>query len=126
MIKSRNKVCILCGRDNEPHFSKKRCKSCASKSYSKPERTAIKKKPKEATGEREVFLKIWKERPHVCTNCQDPLGNEPLAHFFAHILSKKRRPDLKLDPNNIMILCSDCHYAYDFRSKEEFEKRKKL
>lgn len=30
------KVCVECGKDTEPWFSKKRCRSCAQKSYGKP------------------------------------------------------------------------------------------
>lgn len=35
MIQPKNKKCIECGREDQPHFSKKRCKSCAQKSYAK-------------------------------------------------------------------------------------------
>ena len=33
MIPRKNKKCIECGREDQPHFSKKRCKSCAMRSY---------------------------------------------------------------------------------------------
>ena len=97
----------------------------------KPEKKP--KKPKQGlnkkrgpTGEREVFLDIWKDRPHFCTNCQDFLGHEPLAHFFSHIISKKREPRLRLEPTNIRLLCNDCHYAFDFQGIEAFNKRTKI
>ena len=34
MIKPKNKKCVECGREDQPWFSKKRCKSCAQKAYS--------------------------------------------------------------------------------------------
>ena len=46
----------------------------------------MKKKP---TGERELFFKIWKERPHVCTACNKRLYGEPRVHSFSHILVHK-------------------------------------
>lgn len=79
---------------------------------------------KKQTGEREVFLAIWAIRPHICTNCWDKLGDEPLAHFFSHIKPKSTHPHLRLVPSNIQLLCFDCHYAHDFIGKEAFLKRK--
>lgn len=43
-------------------------------------------------------------------------------YFFDHIISKGARPDLKLDPDNIQLLCVDCHTAkhhnpYIFRQR---------
>ena len=44
-------------------------------------------KPK-ATGEREMFLEIWEEREHFCTNCGVYLGEVPHAFMFAHVEAK--------------------------------------
>lgn len=85
-------------------------------------RSPIKKKYK-ATGEAEMFKEIWEERPHVCTNCKVPLGNEAKTWFFAHIHSKKQYPELRLIPANIRLLCFECHQQYDQGTKESFEKR---
>lgn len=78
-------------------------------------RTPLKKKFPKPTGERELFLEIWEERPHYCTNkdCQEYLGEEPLTHYFAHLKSKGAHNELRLDKDNIALLCFDCHYIYD-------------
>lgn len=81
-----------------------------------------KRKP---TGERELFLKIWEEREHYCTNCKTFLGHAPMAHYFSHIIPKSRDASKRLDPDNIQLLCVVCHYTHDFRGKEKFEERQK-
>lgn len=85
------------------------------------------KKPisRKPTGERELFIEIWKERPHYCNNCCRWLGNEPKAHFFSHIKSKGAYPELRLVKKNIELLCIDCHYIWDFGDRGEFYKRRK-
>lgn len=78
-------------------------------------RTELKKKFPKATGEKELFLEIWEERPHYCTNinCKEYLGEEPLTHYFSHMKSKGAHNELRLDKQNITLLCFDCHYIYD-------------
>jgi len=34
VVRQKNKKCVECGREDQPWFSKKRCKSCAQKAYS--------------------------------------------------------------------------------------------
>jgi|688.fasta_scaffold410246_2 5-methylcytosine-specific restriction endonuclease McrA len=91
-------------------------------------RLQAKRKPyryvKKATGEKEMFLEIWSERAHICTNCQKTLGAEPYTFFFSHIKSKGAHPELRLDKSNIQLLCFDCHKEYDQGTKERFEKLK--
>lgn len=77
------------------------------------------------TGEAKMFFDIWNERPHVCNNCGTHLGHDARTFHFSHIKPKSTYPELRLDKNNIQLLCYDCHYAYDFRGTEAFEKRKK-
>lgn len=86
--------------------------------------SSLKRKFREPTGEKNIFLELWNERPHICTNCMIHLGDEPIAHFFSHIISKKRKPELRLEKTNIRLLCFECHYSYDFQGKEKFLKRK--
>ncbi|MEQ9091829.1 MAG: hypothetical protein RIE52_12105 [Balneola sp.] len=52
-----------------------------------------------------LFKEIWNERPHRCAVCGYPIY-EAKAHNFSHIRSKGARPDLKMDKDNIEILCS--------------------
>ena len=77
-------------------------------------------KRRKKTGEKALFYKIWQTRPHVCTNCKEYLGNEAKAWHFAHIKPKGLYPELRLDPDNIRLLCYECHYALDFQSKDKF------
>ena len=58
---------------------------------------------------REMFLDIWKKRPHRCENCDTHLGSEPLSYMFDHILEKSKYPDLRYEEKNICMLCLDCH-----------------
>lgn len=70
------------------------------------------KRIKEWWSEKELFLEIWNERPHECVECGKYL-KEPKAHNFSHIKSKWSRPDLRLDKNNIELLCFRCHFKKD-------------
>lgn len=85
----------------------------------------IKKKFPKKTGEAEMFKQIWEEREHICINCKVYLGEEPIVHFFSHIKGKGANPELRLDKDNIDLLCRDCHYARDFQGKDKFNKRTK-
>jgi 5-methylcytosine-specific restriction endonuclease McrA len=90
---------------------------------SKPPRKPIPKR--KATGEAEMFREVWNERPHICVNCKEHLGSDAMAWFFAHIKSKKKHPELRLNKYNIMLLCLKCHHEYDNGTKESFTKRTK-
>lgn len=72
------------------------------------------------TGEREMFLEIWEEREHFCTNpdCRKFLGHEPKTYFFSHIKPKSTHPELRLEKSNIRLLCFDCHFAVDHQGKK--------
>lgn len=83
-------------------------------------------KKKKPTGEAILFKVIWETRSHICINCKIPLGNEAKTFYFSHIKSKKQFPELRLLAENIQLLCWDCHYAYDFQTKDKFDARKDL
>lgn len=74
---------------------------------------------KERRGDlKSLFMEIWEEREHVCAKCGKPLGDEPKAIFFSHIRSRGARPDLKMDKDNIELLCSACHRLHEFGERE--------
>jgi 5-methylcytosine-specific restriction endonuclease McrA len=75
------------------------------------------------TGEAEMFMQIWETRSHVCTNCWESLGDEPRTFYFAHIKPKSTHPQLRLKPENIRLLCFECHRLYDAGTREQFNKR---
>lgn len=84
------------------------------------------KSRRKTTGEKKLFLEIWDERPHVCTNCRLPLGDEPMVHYFSHHFSKGAHPEIRLAKWNITILCKECHFAYEFQGIDKFNARKNL
>jgi len=86
----------------------------------------MKTKRRTPTGEAELFRAIWGERPHICTNCKVPLGEEAKVFFFSHIKGKGAHPELRLDKENIQLLCWQCHTEYDHGSREKYENRKDI
>jgi len=114
-------ICSECGvvtLNYNSHF--KLCYKCNNI------RLKANKKDSVPTGERDMFLEIWDEREHYCDNCRMYLGSVPKAHYFAHIKPKSTHPKLRLDKNNIKLLCYDCHYALDMRGNKAFKERNKL
>ena len=72
-----------------------------------------------------LFLEIWKERPHKCVHCGKNLGEEPKAIYFSHLLGRAAYPNLKMDKENIVIMCDECHYDWDF-GEGSFKKDPKI
>jgi len=79
-----------------------------------------------SSGERELFQQIWNERAHYCEHCGKFLGSEAKSFFFSHKISKGKENSLRLDSDNIQLLCFDCHFAYDFQGEKVFNSRKNL
>lgn len=134
MLKYVKEKCSGCGRISFiQNKRKKLCSDCVFElnhnGKSKVEvyierKRKVAKNPK-TTGERDLFLEIWSERPHFCENCKTPLGNEPKVWMFAHIIPKSVNELLRLIKKNIKLLCFDCHDALDKQGKEAYEKRTK-
>ena len=82
-----------------------------------------KPKPRKATGERELFLEVWNSRPHECEMCRDEKGNPtqikiPQSFCFAHQWGKGVHKKERLDPLNIVLVCSlECHAKVDAQRK---------
>lgn len=74
--------------------------------------------PYNVAGQLELFKRIWDEREHICQHCDEPLGDELVVHYFSHIYPKSIRPWLKLDPDNIELLCFECHTEHDFGKRK--------
>lgn len=77
------------------------------------------------TGERDMFLRIWNQRPHFCINCGKWLGDDPMPIFFSHRVAKSVSEVDRLNPDNIDLLCGDCHFARDHQGRSVYEKRGK-
>ncbi len=74
-------------------------------------------KARKATGEREVFARVWADRPHRCEECGAPI-REAAPWSFSHKLPKSTFPEYRLCDANIRLVCSlECHAAVDRQRK---------
>ena len=80
----------------------------------------------EKSSMREMFLRIWKQRPHKSEISGEGLGREPLSIFFHHILPKEKYQQAALDEENIILLTLDEHtnVENDIYRYEEVNKRR--
>ena len=130
-INYRVGLCCVCKKDKlivKRKPSGNYCNHCNSERLAQERESKIKKPTKKRvikpTGEAKLFKAIWAVRPHVCENCGVSLGNEARSFYFAHKIPKGRNEELRLQPSNIMLLCFDCHFAYDMQGSEKFNSRK--
>ena len=63
----------------------------------------------EKSSMREMFLRVWKQRPHKSEISGERLGTQPLSIFFHHILPKEKYKDAALDEENIILMTLDEH-----------------
>lgn len=126
MIRSKNKICIDCGRDDQPWFSKKRCKFCASKSYKSPSK---KIKPKE---NKECLDKLFKDAIKKYT--LKPYSEHDGTYIsnisrinIAHLFYKRKYKSVACLMDNVMLLTWEQHTELDrlidTNNIEEIEKR---
>lgn len=59
--------------------------------------------------DREFYQSIWSSRSHWCESCDKKLPNEPKTWMFDHLLEKSKYPDLRHEPDNIILVCFECH-----------------
>jgi len=55
------------------------------------------------------FMSIWAKRSHKCEHCGKWLGKEPRSYMFDHLLEKSKYPKLRLEEDNILLVCLECH-----------------
>lgn len=96
--------------------SRKLCQECESKRKPKKsiKQVSDRKRERIDSGQSEwtFFLVIWKTRPHRCTICREPLGDEPKPSFFSHVLAKGAFPAFRLLDINVVLNCTQCHHEY--------------
>jgi len=75
---------------------------------------------------REMFLDIWKKKPHKSEVSGVYLGKEPMSTYFHHILPKEKYPEACLDEENIILLTLEEHsnVENDMYRYEEVNKRR--
>jgi hypothetical protein len=76
--------------------------------------------------QRDMFLSIWKKRPHRSEVSEEYLGSEPMSTYFHHILPKEKYPEACLDEENIILLTLEEHsnVESDMYRYEEVNKRR--
>ena len=57
----------------------------------------------------EFYKEVWAASPHKCQNCDCKLPKTPYNWMFHHLLEKRNYPQFRHVPENIMILCLECH-----------------
>lgn len=124
----RTKQCSKCERfyttGGNSHFNL--CRFCNNDRLKEGKvRKPMKRSKRKPSGEGELFMEIWSERLHYCSNCSKYLGEEPRSFYFAHLKPKSTHPELRLDKNNISLMCLSCHTEFDAGTKERFEAKKK-
>lgn len=77
--------------------------------------------------QKELFEKIWEERPHISEVSGKPLY--PKGHFlwhwqFAHVLSKGAYPRYKLREENILLMLPEEHEKQE--TFEKFQEKKDI
>lgn len=117
MIKRVNKKCTECGREDQPWFSKKRCKSCASKSYNRPKKIT-EKAAKRKKGEKECLKNYFST--HLNNLKRRPFSEEsgifipnPSIVNICHIIDKGRHKSVKCHLDNYIYLTWEEHSKMD-------------
>lgn len=64
---------------------------------------------KQSEKDREFYNKIWQSRPHRCVVCNVSLGSEMKTVYMDHLIEKSTHPELRYEPDNITVVCIDCH-----------------
>lgn len=117
------------------------CKICGRKAHSeycvwhkprKPLKSNPSRKKESFPLLRELFLNVWKKRPHRSEVSGTPIYGEPLTIYFHHIIPKqdKRYGEICMyDEENIIILTFEEHQKVESNPlsyQEINERRKKL
>lgn len=131
--------CISCREHKLVVVKKMLCEVCNQKLKSGRRKTPQFKAKRKRTGEGEVFMRVWNERPHYCTVCTKHLSEPIRTYYFMHIVPKGRLPEARLDEENIALGCFECHRTYDqglpqnnplfgklLKKKEEIEQKYNL
>jgi 5-methylcytosine-specific restriction endonuclease McrA len=79
-------------------------------------------KKRKKTGELELFKTIWAEKKRwACQNCNKPLGSQMSVGYMSHIIPKGKAPELRLERENIKVVCFPCHNLYEFGTLDKLK-----
>jgi len=121
-IKVKNKKCIECGREDLPHFSKKRCKFCANKIYKLKQNKITKTKrlsetPQKSTEKDELVsyyqkaIKLSKKHPYSFET--GSLITNISGVNIAHLFPKRKYKSVATNLDNFVLLTWDEHTEFD-------------
>jgi hypothetical protein len=120
-MKVNNKKCISCGREDQPWFSKKRCKNCATIEDRKPLKrgSTIKKQTEKNKSYRKSQSEIRNEyfdyHISICKVSEESgvaIPNPTRANI-CHIFDKARHPSVQANLYNYVYLTLDEHTRFD-------------
>lgn len=117
--------CKVCGKNSESEycFRHKPRKRLAARSNMKK---SVEPRKRDSTM-RDLFMEIWRERPHVSEVSGEVIFSPPSSANFHHILHKEIYKELMYCKENIIILTIDehtnCHNG--IIEYDEVENRKK-
>lgn len=139
MFKPHLNTCSNCKQETIVVVKKMLCAKCnyeqkQAKKKSEGKKTGPYRYNRKATGEKDVFHSVLDNLPDdqetKCFICRDRISVITPSNF-AHVLSKKKYPLFRNNPDNIRILChkiiadeaggQGCHYAWDFKPRSELK-----
>lgn len=76
-----------------------------------PDKQTIEERKAQSEKDWDFYRSIWANRPHACQvhDGYKFLGYEPKKYMFDHLLEKELYPHLRYEPDNIVLVCGDCH-----------------
>jgi hypothetical protein len=102
--------CKTCGKNSDSEYCfQHKPRKTLQQSGIKPSLTAKKVVSDGYIQQREMFLDIWKKRPHKSEVSGVYLGKEVMSTYFHHILPKEKYPEACLDEENIILLTLEEH-----------------
>lgn len=120
-------ACKTCGKNSDSDYCfQHKPRKALQQSRIKPSLTTKKKDNDGYIQQREMFLSIWKKKPHKSEVSGTYLGSEAMSTYFHHILAKEKYPEACLDEENIILLTLEEHsnVENDMYRYEEVNKRR--
>ena len=122
--------CKTCGKNSDSDYCfQHKPRKALQQSGIKPSLTSKKGVSDGYIQQREMFLDIWKKRPHKSEVSGVYLGKEVMSTYFHHILPKEKYPEACLDEENIILLTLEEHSNVEndmYRYEEVNNRRNQL
>lgn len=107
----KNKKCIECGREDLPHFSKKRCIYCAKKSYTNKKTSYIKEVNEELDSYFENKMLLANKNPYSFESGKK-IYNVSRKNI-CHLLPKRTYKSVSTHIDNFVLLTYEEHTRFD-------------